>query len=219
MAILGTTISPYLFFWQATMVAEEQGEKSGKIMVDRQILEDVKTDVNTGMFFSNFTTAAVLFQHGIRKIDTVEQAAKALEPIAGEFAYYLFTIGVIGTGLLTIPVLSGALSYMYSEAFGWKGSLNKSFGQAKSFYVVIIISLLLGLAINYLGISPIKALLYTAILYGITSPVMIAVVLHIANNKAIMKKHVNNRRSNIMGWATFIIMTIAALFLLYTSFT
>jgi len=224
-AILGTTISPYLFFWQATMVAEEQGKPKGKIIVDRRILEDVKTDVNTGMFFSNLvmyfiilTTAAVLFRHGIHKIDTVEQAAKALEPIAGKFAYYLFATGVIGTGLLTIPVLSGSLSYMYSEAFGWEGSLNKKFGQAKSFYIVIVISLLLGLAINYLGISPIKALLYTAILYGVTAPVMIAVVLHIANNKKIMGEFVNKLRSNIMGWATFIIMTVAALFLLYTLF-
>ena len=223
-AILGTTISPYLFFWQATMEVEELEQMPGKVIVNKRLLNDVKNDVNAGMFSSNLvmyfiilTTATVLFQNGIHKIDTVEQAAKALEPIAGKFAYYLFTIGVIGTGLLTIPVLSGSLSYIYSEAFGWKGSLNKKFGQAKSFYVVMIISLLLGLALNYLGISPIKALLYTAILYGITAPVMIAVVIHIANNPAIMKKFVNKRRSNIMGWITFALMTTAALFLLYTS--
>ena len=223
-AILGTTISPYLFFWQATMEAEELNKKGAHVMVNKKLMTEVKKDVDTGMLFSNLvmyfiilTTATVLFQHGIHKIDTVEQAAKALEPIAGKFAYYLFTIGVIGTGLLTIPVLSGCLSYIYSEAFGWQGSLDKTFREARPFYVVIIISMLLGLALNYLGISPIKALLYTAILYGITAPVMIALILHIANNRSVMKTFVNKRRSNILGWATFIIMTAAALFLLYSS--
>lgn len=224
-AILGTTISPYLFFWQATMEVEELNQKNRKIMINKKLLKEMKTDVDTGMLFSNLvmyfiilTSATVLFQNGITNIETVEDAARALEPIAGEFAYYLFAIGVIGTGLLTIPVLSGSLSYIYSEAFGWNGSLNKTFRQAKSFYVVIIISLLLGLAINYLGINPIKALLYTAILYGVTAPIMIALILHIANNKTIMKTFVNTRRSNLFGWICFIIMTVAALFLLYTTF-
>lgn len=225
-AILGTTISPYLFFWQATMEAETVNEKNKTVIVDKQVINEIRTDVNVGMLFSNLvmyflilTTATVLFNHGIHKIDTVEQAAQALEPIAGKFAYYLFAVGVVGTGLLTIPVLSGSLSYIYSEAFGWKGSLNKSFRQAKSFYMVIIISLVTGLAINYLGISPVHALLYTAILYGLTAPVMIAVIMHIANNKAIMKEHTNKKRSNILGWLTFLIMTVAAFALLYISFT
>lgn len=225
-AILGTTISPYLFFWQATMEVEELKKNGGKIMVNKKLLGDVKQDVDTGMLFSNLvmyfiilTTASVLFQNGIHKIDTVEQAAQALKPLAGNFAYYLFAIGVVGTGLLTIPVLAGSLSYVFSEAFGWKGSLNKKFNQAKSFYLVIIVSLLLGLAINYLGISPIKALLYTAILYGITAPVMIGVILHIANNKTIMKTFVNKRRSNLLGWITLVLMSAAAIFLLYMYFT
>jgi NRAMP (natural resistance-associated macrophage protein)-like metal ion transporter len=223
-AILGTTISPYLFFWQATMQVEELKQNGGRIMVNRNLMKEVKKGVDIGMLFSNvvmyfiiLTTATVLFQNGIHKIDTVEQAAQALQPLAGDFAYYLFAIGVIGTGLLTVPVLSGALSYIVSEAFGWKGSLNKTFQQGKAFYTVIIISMLLGLAINYLGISPIDALLYTAILYGITAPVLIAIILHIGNNRSIMKRFVNNRRSNILGWITFGIMTVAALFLIYTS--
>jgi NRAMP (natural resistance-associated macrophage protein)-like metal ion transporter len=225
-AILGTTISPYLFFWQATMEVEEKKNSGRKIMVNKRMINEMKLDVDLGMLFSNLvmyfiilTTATVLFQNGIKKIDTVEQAAKALQPLAGNFAYYLFAIGIIGTGLLTIPVLSGALSYIYSEAFGWKGSLNKKFHQAKSFYTVIIISLLLGLAINYLGVSPIDALIYTAILYGITAPVLIGIVLHIANNKTIMKTYVNKLRSNILGWITLVLMSVAALFLLWMYFT
>jgi len=170
------------------------------------------------MYFVILTTATVLFQNGIHQIDTVEQAAQALKPLAGDFAYYLFAIGAIGTGLLTIPVLSGSLSYIVAEAFGWEGSLNKKFHQARSFYMVIIVSLLLGLAINYLGISPIKALIYTAVLYGITAPVMIGIIMHIANNKSIMKEFANGRRANILGWITLIVMTVAALFMIYMYF-
>jgi Mn2+/Fe2+ NRAMP family transporter len=170
---------------------------------------------NLVMYFIILTAGVVLFPHGVHKIDKVEQAATALKPVAGQLAYYLFAAGVIGTGLLTIPVLCGSLSYIYSETFGWRGDLDKPLRQAKAFYGVITISLLLGLAINYIGISPIDALLYTAILYGITAPVMIAVVIRIANNKKVMKEFINTRRSNIMGWVTFSVMTIAALFLIY----
>ena len=173
---------------------------------------------NLVMYFIILTAAIVLSQNGIHKIDTVEQAAQALKPIAGDFAYYLFAIGVIGTGLLTIPVLAGSLSYMFSEAFGWKGTLDKKFHQAKPFYAVIIAALILGFMINYLGFSPIKALLYTAILYGITAPVMIAIIMHIGNNKSIMEKFTNSARSNFLGWLTFSIMSLAALFLLYSLF-
>ena len=224
-AIFGTTISPYLFFWQATMEVEEMKRMKKHTVVNKKIISEMRSDVDFGMFFSNvvmyfiiLTTAAVLFKNGIHKIDTVEQAAAALKPLAGQAAYFLFAIGVIGTGLLTIPVLSGALSYVFSEAFRWDGSLNKKFHQAKSFYVVVIVSLLLGLALNYIGISPVKALIYTAILYGIVSPVLIAVILHIGNNKAIMRSFTNSRRSNILGFATLIIMSVAAIFLLYMMF-
>jgi NRAMP (natural resistance-associated macrophage protein)-like metal ion transporter len=224
-AILGTTISPYLFFWQATMEVEEMKKMKSHMVVNKRVISEMKNDVDFGMLFSNLvmyfiilTTATVLFGNGIHKIDTVEQAATALKPFAGDSAYFLFAIGVIGTGLLTIPVLSGSLSYVFSEAFGWKQGLDKHFHQAPSFYIVIVVSLLLGLALNYLGVSPVKALIYTAILYGGISPVLIAVILHIGNNKKIMRSYTNGKRSNILGFATLILMTVAALFLLYTMF-
>lgn len=245
-AILGTTISPYLFFWQVTMEAEDVKSSRQLLLARRKILkgeEDAATakikekkfisllikkmqvDVNLGMLLSNMVmyfiilaTGTALFAHGITQIDTVEQAAKALQPVAGKASYIFFTIGVIGTGLLAIPVLSGSLSYIISETFGWTGSLDKKFFQAKSFYIVIIISLLLGLLINYWGLSPIKALLYTAILYGLTSPFLIAIVLHIANNKKIMKENTNSRLSNILGFITLIVMTAAAIALIYLQF-
>jgi len=135
------------------------------------------------MFFIILTTGTVLFKDGVYQIDTVEQAAIALKPLAGNFAYLLFAIGVIGTGLLAIPVLSGSLSYIITETFGWEQGLDKKFHEARAFYIVMAISLLLGLSLNYIGISPVKALIYTAILYGITAPVLIAIILHISNNK------------------------------------
>ena len=227
--ILGTTISPYLFFWQANMEVEELQEKQKNqatvLVSSRRMYKDMRTDVNAGMFFSNIvmffiilTTGAVLATGGVHKIDTVEQAAQALRPLAGDMAYYLFALGVIGTGLLAIPVLSGALSYIFSETFNLEMGLDKKFSDAKWFYVIIGISLIAGLSMNYLGISPVKALLYSAILYGLTAPVIIAMILHICNNKKIMGEHVNGKRANILGIATFILMTVAAVALLYFQF-
>jgi Mn2+/Fe2+ NRAMP family transporter len=165
------------------------------------------------------TTGSVLFNHGIHKIDTVEQAAQALRPLAGDFAYLLFAIGVIGTGLLAIPVLSGALSYIVTESFGWKGSLNHKFYKAKVFYLIIAISLLMGLSLDYIGLTPIKALIYSAILYGLTAPILIVIILHISNNTKIMGEHTNGKLSNFLGYATLILMTSAAIVLLYLQFS
>jgi NRAMP (natural resistance-associated macrophage protein)-like metal ion transporter len=224
-AILGTTISPYLFFWQATMEVEELKENKKQIMVNKELMKDMKKDVDYGMLFSNLvmyfiilTAAAVLFKGGIHKIDTVEQAAEALKPLAGNSAYFLFATGIIGTGMLAIPVLSGSLSYIFSEAFNWKKGLNKHFNQARPFYIIIIVSLVLGLSMNYMGISPVRALIYTSILYGITAPVMIGIILHIANNKNIMKQFTNTPRSNIFGWITLVLMSVSAIFLIYLQF-
>jgi NRAMP (natural resistance-associated macrophage protein)-like metal ion transporter len=224
-AILGTTISPYLFFWQATMEAEDIEHRQKQVIVDKRALDNMKVDVNTGMFASNLvmlfiilTTGVVLFNGGIRDINTVEQAAKALEPLAGKFSYIFFALGVIGTGFLAIPVLAGSLSYMLAESFGWQEGLDKKFQEAKAFYIVIIFALVIGLLINVLGISPMKALIYTAILYGVTSPVMIAVVIHIGNNKKIMNNFTNSRLSNVLGMITFIVMTMAAIALIYFQF-
>jgi NRAMP (natural resistance-associated macrophage protein)-like metal ion transporter len=225
-AILGTTISPYLFFWQATMEVEEKKLKNKKIIVDKKMISDMNHDVDFGMLFSNLTmffiiltTGTVLFNGNIHQIDTVEQAANALRPLAGNLAYLLFAAGVIGTGFLAIPVLSGSLSYIVTETFGWKEGLDKKFNKAKAFYVIIAISLLLGLSMNYIGISPIKALIYSAILYGMTAPVLIAIVLHISNNKKVMGKYTNGKTSNILGIATFILMTFATVVLVFMFIT
>jgi Mn2+/Fe2+ NRAMP family transporter len=225
-AILGTTISPYLFFWQATMEVEDMKRKKKHLVVNKRIMHDMQQDVDFGMLFSNLvmffiilTTGSVLFNGNIHQIDTVEQAAQALKPLAGNAAYLLFAVGVIGTGLLAIPVLSGSLSYIVTETFGWKEGLDKNFHKAKAFYIIIAISLILGLSLNYIGLSPIKALIYSAILYGLTAPVLIAIILHISNNKKIMGKHTNGKTSNILGFATLVLMTVAAVILVYMQLT
>lgn len=224
--ILGTTISPYLFFWQASVEVEEMKNKKKHLMVNKKIIHDMKQDVDFGMTFSGLvmyfiilTSGTVLFNSGVYQIDTVEQAAIALKPLAGNMAYLLFTIGVIGTGLIAIPVLSGSLSYIFTETFGWEQGLDKKFHEAKGFYVIIALSLLVGLLLNYVGISPIKALIYTAILYGITAPVLIAIILHISNNKKIMGDFVNDRLSNFLGGIALLIMSVAAGVLIYMQFT
>jgi Mn2+/Fe2+ NRAMP family transporter len=221
-AILGTTISPYLFFWQATMEVEDIKLKKKHLVVNKRILHEMKQDVDFGMLFSNvtmffiiLTTGTVLFNGGIHKIDTVEQAAQALKPLAGNFAYLLFAMGIIGTGFLAIPVLCGSLSYIVTETFGWEEGLDKKFNQAKVFYIIVAISLVLGLSLNYIGISPIKALIYSAILYGLTAPVLIAIILHISNNKKIMGDNTNKRASNILGYVTLVVMTVAGIILIY----
>lgn len=220
--ILGTTISPYLFFWQASVEVEEMKHKKHHVIVNKKIIHEMNQDVDFGMTVSGFvmyfiilTTGTVLFQGGIHQIDTVEQAAMALKPLAGNLAYLLFAVGVIGTGLIAIPVLSGSLSYIFTETFGWEQGLDKKFHQAKGFYSIIALSLLLGLSLNYVGISPMKALIYTAVLYGLTAPVLIAIILHISNNKQIMGENVNDLKANIMGFAALIIMTLAAGTLIY----
>ena len=242
-AILGTTISPYLFFWQVSMEAEDVKQSRHVILARRKLsringnqlevqkretsffdllIEKMQMDVNIGMllsvvvmFFIILATGTALFPNGIRQIDTVEQAAKALQPVAGKASYLLFALGVIGTGFLAIPVLTGSLSYIVAETFGWKASLDKKYYQAKKFYFVIGLSLVAGLLINYIGLSPIKALYYTAILYGLTSPILIAIILHIGNNKKIMKEHTNGKLSNMLGGITLVLMSAAAITLLW----
>ena len=215
--ILGTTISPYLFFWQASVEVEEMQHKKKYLMVNKRLIHAMEQDVDFGMGFSGFvmyfiilTTGTVLYGAGIHQIDTVEEAAMALKPLAGDLAYVLFATGVIGTGLIAIPVLSGSLSYIYAETFGWEQGLDKKFHEAKGFYVIIMISLLLGLSMNYIGISPIQALIYTAILYGVTAPVLIGIILHISNNKSIMGEYTNTRYLNVMGTIAMLLMAAAA---------
>jgi len=224
-AILGTTISPYLFFWQATMEAEDMTHSRKIIIVNKRILNEMKMDIDFGMLFSNIvmffiilTTGVVLFKAGITQINTVGEAAKALEPLTGKFTYLLFALGVIGTGFLAIPVLAGSLSYILAETFNWKQGLDKKFHEAKRFYITLIISLIVGLSLDFLGISPIQALIYTAILYGLTAPVMIAIIMHIGNNKKVMGKFTNTIWSNILGMITLILMGASGIALIYFLF-
>lgn len=221
-AILGTTISPYLFFWQTSEEVEERKElerkKHKKIIVTKHELKMVAEDVNVGMFFSNLvmfaiiaTTASTLFSAGIREIESAAQAAQALEPIAGSAASLLFTLGIVGTGLLAIPVLAGSAAYAVSEIFGWKEGLDKSFRQAKAFYIVITGSTLVGFAMNLLSINPFKALFYTAVIYGLLAPILIAIVMILANDKNMMGNKTNGRATNILGGITFVVMSAAAI--------
>jgi NRAMP (natural resistance-associated macrophage protein)-like metal ion transporter len=224
-AILGTTISPYLFFWQTTMEAEDIANSRKKLVINKVFMDKMQKDVYLGMFFSNLvmffiilTAGVVLYNAGIRQIDTVDQAAKALEPLTGKVTYFFFAIGVIGTGFLAIPVLGGSLSYIVAETFNWTEGLEKKFQQAPAFYLTLIVSLVAGLCMDFLNISPIQALLYTAILYGLTAPVMIAIVLHICNNPKIMGTAVNGRWSNIFGWMALLLMTASAVALIWFQF-
>lgn len=219
--ILGTTISPYLFFWQASVEVEEK-EHQHIIIVDKSHIKSLESDVNSGMLFSGIimyciilTTGMVLFPNGITKISTVEEAAMALHPLLGSSASLLFSLGVIGTGLIAIPVLSGCLSYMFSEIVNIPRGLDRTFQQAKGFYAVMVLSLILGLSLSLFGISPVDALIATAILYGMTAPILIAVILHIANNKEIMGEFVNTRWMNVGGIAALMIMSLAAISLIW----
>lgn len=177
-------------------------------------------DVFIGMFSSNIvmyfiilTTGTVLYNQGIQNIETVKDAALGLKPLAGELSYLLFSLGIIGTGFLATPVLCSCLSYIISTSFNFEEGLDKPFSKAKLFYSIIIISLLLGLAINYIGLSPVKALIYSACLNGLTAPPLILLILHMCNNKKIMGKFVNKRWSNILGGSAFVLMLIASLML------
>ena len=223
-AAFGTTISPYLFFWQSSQEVEEQivkggnTEKERKIAVNGEDIKKMRTDVWSGMFFSNLimffiivTCASVLFKNGITNINTASQAAEALRPFAGNFSYVLFTLGIIGTGLLAIPVLAGSASYAVSESLGWKSGLYNKFKKAKSFYGVIIIAMILGILLNFSGINPIKALIYSAILNGIISPIMIFFIIRLSGDESIMGNFKTKKFGNAFGWIAFILMSFVGI--------
>ncbi len=229
-AILGTTISPYLFFWQANEEVEEEVLENkiermgvGEPRITKRDIRRLRVDTIFGMFFSNMimffiivTTGATLFTHGIKNIASAEDAALALKPLAGDFAFIIFAIGIIGTGLLALPILAGSASYAISETFGWKEGLNQKFKKAHGFYGTIIIATLIGFLINFININPIAALYYSAIVNGIIAPPLIIMILFIANNKNIMGEKVNNTFLNILGIITALIMGTASIFLLIT---
>ena len=200
-------------------------EKKKHIILDKFILPHMKKDIKYGMFFSvlvmyfiTLTAGTVLHNNAVYEINTVEDAAKALKPIAGNLAYVLFATGVIGISFLAIPVLAGSVSYIIAETFNWKEGLNKKFHEAKEFYFVMIIATLGGLIIQLAGIDPVKALLYTAILYGMTAPVIIAIILHISNNKKIMEEYTNKPVNNIVGTVALLLMSASAILLLWIFF-
>ncbi len=222
--ILGTTISPYLFFWQTSQEVEEEilaGKTSIKLRqseTTRGEIKKMRTDVWTGMFFSNavmffiiVNCAAALHQNGITDIKTAADAAAALKPIAGPMASLLFALGVIGIGLLAVPVLAGSTAYAMSEAMGWKQGLYRKLSQAKPFYGIIIISMLLGMLLNFMGLDPIKSLIYAAVLNGLVAPVILVLIVQISGNKKIMNHHANGPALNTIGWiATALMILVGA---------
>ena len=221
-AVLGTTISPYLFFWQTSQEVEEE-ILGGKVKVvdrkgtDHTQIAHMRTDTWSGMFFSNFVMfciisvcAATLYVHGITNIGTASDAALALRPLAGEWAFFLFALGIIGTGFLAIPVLAGSTSYGFAESFGWKEGLYLKLKQAHSFYGIIIISIFFGLLLNFLHIDPIKALLYSAVLNGIVAPVILYFIVDLSSKGHIMGEFKNSNKYNIVGYITFVLMAIAS---------
>ena len=212
-AAFGTTISPYLFFWQSSQEVEEEILKGGKTEEQRKSLNNIseirkmRVDVWSGMLLSNLimffiiaTCAATLFQNGITNIGTAADAAQALRPFAGNFAFFLFAVGIVGTGLLAIPVLAGSVSYAMSESFGWKFGLYRKLKRATSFYGVIIVAMLLGIGLNFVGIDPIKALIYSAVLNGVISPIILFFIVRISSREDVMGEFKNKKTANILGW-------------------
>lgn len=221
--ILGTTISPYLFFWQTSQEVEGQildGKTSIKARQEEVTPSEIHTmrvDVWSGMFLSNLVMffiivvcAATLHSQGI-VIETASDAAKALEPLAGPAAKWLFAIGIIGTGMLAVPVLAGSASYALSESFGWKEGLYRKFKQAQAFYGVIIVSMLVGLLLNFVGIDPIKALIYSAVANGIVAPVVLILIVLMSSNKHVMGEYANKPLVKGLGWFITIVMLVASL--------
>jgi NRAMP (natural resistance-associated macrophage protein)-like metal ion transporter len=231
-AILGTTISPYLFFWQTSQEVEEQildGKTTLKLRQSETSKKEIslmRQDVWSGMLLSNIvmffiiaTCAATLFASGITNVESAAQAADALRPIAGEQAYLLFTLGIIGTGMLSIPVLAGSASYAISESFGWKNGLFRKLKEANAFYGIIIISTLIGVGMNFVGIDPIKALIYSAVANGLIAPIILILIVIMSSSKKIMGERKNNPVIASLGWLITIIMIITGLATIFSPFT
>jgi len=216
--LIGSILSPYVFFWQTSMEVEDMEIMNKKIVHSKYIFLRMRADILFGSFFAvlimyfiMLAAGTVLHQQHIKEINTVQDAAVALKPLAGNFTYLLFSIGIIGTGFLIIPVLSATVSYILAEIFDWEKGLNKNFSEAKHFYSVIIMATVIGLLLNILDLSPVKMLLYTTELYGITAPILIGIILHICNNKKIMGKQANGRLANFLGLTTLLLTLVVVL--------
>jgi NRAMP (natural resistance-associated macrophage protein)-like metal ion transporter len=226
--ILGTTISPYLFFWQAAEEVEEERAKGqsaaqlkGATLAE---LKSARKDTSAGMFFSNLimyfiilTTAATLHAHGHTGITTAREAAEALRPLAGNGAYLLFTLGLIGTGMLGVPVLVGSCAYAVAEGAAWEGSMADKPRDARKFYAVMAVAMVLGLALNFLRFNAVKMLFWSAVINGLLAPPLILLVILLTNNHKVMGTRVNSSSLRFFGWATFVVMTAAAAAMLVTS--
>jgi len=223
-AILGTTISPYLFFWQTSHEVEEEilhGKTSIRLRqgeVKDEEIKKMRTDVWTGMFVSNAvmffiiaTCAAVLFTHGITNINSASDAALALKPLAGDQAFLLFALGIIGMGLLALPVLAGSVAYTVAESFKWRTGLYRKLDKAREFYGVIIICMIVGLFTNFLGIDPIKMLIYSAVANGLAAPLILFLIVQMTSNKKVVKERVNNSLEAALGWYITGIMAICGI--------
>lgn len=234
--VLGTTISPYMFFWQASEEVEDEKAdhklKDGrKPFISKSFLRNLRIDNAFGMFFSEVitwsiivTAASVLNTHGVTNISTADQAAKALEPLVSTFpnsgflAKTIFATGVLGVGLMSVPVLAGSASYALSEALNWREGLNLKFKQGHGFYGIIIVATLIGLFINFIGIDPIKALVFTAVFNGIAAVPLIFVIAKIAGSEKIMGEYKSGPISKALVWTTFIAMLFSTLAIIVTSF-
>ena len=231
-AMLGTTISPYLFFWQASEEVEEQ-LLNGKLAVmgegvpniTQNDVSQMRSNTAFGMLISNIitffiiiTAAGTLGKEGLTSVTSAAQVAASLEPLAGKSASLLFTLGIVGTGLLAIPVLAGSAGYAIAEAFGWQEGLGKTFNEAKGFYLIIILSILVGVFVNLSSISPITMLYYAAILNGLLAPILMVLILLIANNKNILGERTNGLLGNILGVTITLVMSFLTLYFLYNLF-
>jgi NRAMP (natural resistance-associated macrophage protein)-like metal ion transporter len=222
-AILGTTISPYLFFWQAGQEVEEQHRHHAKPLcvapkTAGPELARIRLDTIVGMAFSSlvslaivFATAATLHSHGIVDVATSAQAAEALRPIAGEFAFALFALGIVGTGLLAVPVLAGSAAYAVSEVFGWAESLDARPNDARAFYATIAVATMLGAALNFIGLDPVRALYWAAVVNGVLAAPLMAVMMLIVRNPRVMGRLTVSRTMAIWGWGATAVMAAASL--------
>lgn len=220
-AIFGTTISPYLFFWQAAEEVEEERAMGRNLARRRGATPDelraARSDVVAGMFASNavmyfiiLTTAATLHAQGRTHIATAQQAAEALRPLAGPAAFWLFTLGLIGTGMLAVPVLAGSCAYAIAESRAWRGSLDSHPNGARRFYIVLGIAMAIGVAVNYAGLDAIRLLFLTAVINGVLAPPLILIVVLLTGDRRVMGDSVNSRPLAVLGWVTFVVMVLAA---------
>ena len=221
-AIFGTTISPYLFFWQASQEVEEERAHGRTTIAARRgatahELRDARVDVATGICLSNLvfyfiilTTAATLHHAGVRGIESTREAAEALRPLAGDGAYFLFTIGLVGTGLLAIPVLAGSASFAVSEVFGWRAGLDLRPRQGRRFYLVLAGAIVAGMLLDTFGMNAVRMLFLSAVLNGLLAPPLLVLVMLVGSNPRIMGEHVNSRWLNVLGWTATLLMGAAA---------